>query len=60
MSEDYNNEDNDEIFDGQSDEATEGGFASMFVDTSNDVVRRQLRGMFQSWYLDYASYTILD
>lgn len=60
MSEDYNNEDNDEIFDGQSEEATEGGFASMFVDTSNDVVRRQLRGMFQSWYLDYASYTILD
>lgn len=41
-------------------EATEGGFSSMFVDLSNDVVRQQLRGMFQSWYLDYASYTILD
>ncbi len=43
-----------------SGEATEGGFSSMFVDISNDVVRQQLRGMFQSWYLDYASYTILD
>ncbi len=44
----------------ESGEATEGGFASMFVDLSDDVVRQQLRGMFQSWYLDYASYTILD
>lgn len=41
-------------------EATEGGFSSMLVDLSDDVVRQQLRGMFQSWYLDYASYTILD
>lgn len=49
---------NDEIE--ESDEATEGGFSSMLVDLSNDVVRQQLRGMFQSWYLDYASYTILD
>ena len=32
----------------------------MFVDLTDDVVRQQLRGMFQSWYLDYASYTILD
>lgn len=44
----------------ESDDATEGGFSSMLVDLSNDVVRQQLRGMFQSWYLDYASYTILD
>lgn len=43
-----------------SEEATEGGFSSMLVDLSDDVVRQQLRGMFQSWYLDYASYTILD
>lgn len=41
-------------------EATEGGFSSMLVDLTDDVVRQQLRGMFQSWYLDYASYTILD
>lgn len=44
----------------ESGEATEGGFASMLVDLTDDVVRQQLRGMFQSWYLDYASYTILD
>lgn len=44
----------------ESGEATEGGFSSMLVDLSDDVVRQQLRGMFQSWYLDYASYTILD
>jgi len=49
---------NDDIED--SGEATEGGFSSMLVDLSDDVVRQQLRGMFQSWYLDYASYTILD
>lgn len=63
-------EDTDEITDNLSSqpdtddddnsEATEGGFGSMFVDLTDDVVRQQLRGMFQSWYLDYASYTILD
>lgn len=41
-------------------EAVEGGFGSMLVDLTDDNVRHQLRGMFQSWYLDYASYTILD
>lgn len=41
-------------------EASEGGFTSMFVDTTDEKVRQQLRGMFQTWYLDYASYTILD
>ncbi|WP_301345039.1 DNA gyrase subunit A, partial [uncultured Muribaculum sp.] len=30
------------------------------VDTSNDIVRHQLRGMYQSWFLDYASYVILE
>ncbi len=30
------------------------------VDTSDDVVRHQLRGMYQSWFLDYASYVILE
>lgn len=55
MSEEFYNEDIEE-----SSEATEGGFGSMFVDLTDDVVRQQLRGMFQSWYLDYASYTILD
>jgi hypothetical protein len=54
---DYNNEDTVEE---DSGEAEEGGFSSMLVDLSDDTVKHQLRGMFQSWYLDYASYTILD
>lgn len=59
MSDDYTPDDyNDEPED--SAEAVEGGFGSMLVDISDDTVRHQLRGMFQSWYLDYASYTILD
>lgn len=56
MSEDYNKEDIED----ENVEASEGGFSSMFVDLNDDVVKHQLRGMFQSWYLDYASYTILD
>ena len=57
--EQYTDTDADELDD--SAEAVEsGGFSSMFVDLSEDKVRQQLRGMFQSWYLDYASYTILD
>lgn len=59
MSEDnFTEEEFDELSEGT--EAAEGGFSSMFVDLTDDVVRQQLRGMFQSWYLDYASYTILD
>lgn len=54
---DYNTEDTVEE---DSGEAEEGGFSSMLVDLSDDTVKHQLRGMFQSWYLDYASYTILD
>lgn len=50
--------DEDEFFDDT--EAGSGGFSSMFVDLNDDIVRQHLRGMFQSWYLDYASYTILD
>ncbi len=34
--------------------------AGIIVDTSNDTIRHQLRGMFQSWFLDYASYVILE
>ncbi len=69
MSEDYTTEDEEPQNDGFQDddiseeydgEAAEGGFSSMFVDLADDIVKHQLRGMFQSWYLDYASYTILD
>ena len=54
MSDEYN-DDEEEIYGVSADdeedngEATEGGFESMLVDLSDDVVRHQLRGMFQSW-----------
>lgn len=60
MSEEYSPEEYDEADEGSNAEATAGGFGSMLVDLNDSVVRRQLRGMFQSWYIDYASYTILD
>lgn len=65
MSDEYNDDD-DELYglnpgeEEDNGEAVEGGFGSMLVDLTDDTVRHQLRGMFQSWYLDYASYTILD
>ncbi|MCM1110693.1 MAG: DNA gyrase/topoisomerase IV subunit A [Clostridium sp.] len=59
MNDEYTPDDPDELAD-DSVEATSGGFSQMHVDTTDDVIRHQLRGMFQSWYLDYASYTILD
>lgn len=40
--------------------AVAGGFGDITVDLTDANARRQLRGMYQSWYLDYASYTILD
>lgn len=30
------------------------------VSGANDVIKHQLRGMFKSWFLDYASYVILE
>ena len=30
------------------------------LDTSSDVVKYHLRGMFRNWFLDYASYVILE
>ncbi|MDE6485469.1 MAG: DNA gyrase/topoisomerase IV subunit A [Duncaniella sp.] len=33
---------------------------TIIVDTADDSVRHTLRGMFQSWFLDYASYVILE
>ena len=58
MSDEFTPEDLDDEVD--SGDASEGGFESILVDLNDDVVRHQLRGMYQSWYLDYASYTILD
>lgn len=54
----------DEIipFDSDADElATENAADErVHLDTSNDVVKYHLRGMYRSWFLDYASYVILE
>ncbi len=42
----------------QGDSTEKGGRVTL--DTTDDVVRHQLRGMYQSWFLDYASYVILE
>ncbi len=42
----------------QGDSVEKGGRVTL--DTTDDVVRHQLRGMYQSWFLDYASYVILE
>ena len=52
--------DPDDDEDSSGEEAAEGGFDAVTVDLSDETARRQLRGMYQNWYLDYASYTILD
>jgi len=55
----------EDIIDDESDETpAEGGYSADFVkpysDNLDEKTRRQLRGMFQSWFLDYASYVILE
>ena len=55
MSEDTFVNDSDEI---QESESTFD--PRIIVDTSDSTVRHQLRGMYQSWFLDYASYVILE
>ena len=35
-------------------------FLKTYYDSLDEHTRRQLRGMFQSWFLDYASYVILE
>lgn len=39
---------------------TDGFDPQIIVDMTDDTVRHRLRGMFQSWFLDYASYVILE
>ena len=46
--------------DGQPTAHAENFDPKIIVDTSNDTIRHQLRGMYQSWFLDYASYVILE
>ncbi len=38
--------------------SAQGGWE--LVDTGNDMVKHQLRGMFQDWFLEFASYVILE
>lgn len=60
------NTDNDDIIGLPDNEGTENkgtepaGSVRETLDTSDIVVRHQLRGMFQNWFLDYASYVILE
>ena len=65
MSEDNFTTDTLDENDGFTPEENPPGHADNFdpkiiVDTSNDTIRHQLRGMYQSWFLDYASYVILE
>ena len=52
-------EDTDEATD-MPDENNGKPLSRMPVDTTDGVVKHQLRGMYQSWFLDYASYVILE
>ncbi len=63
MSDNYTPNDPDEIIDGnvsdnQPDNHSDNNTVSTRAD--NDVVKHQLRGMYRSWFLDYASYVILE
>ncbi|MDE6557281.1 MAG: DNA gyrase/topoisomerase IV subunit A, partial [Duncaniella sp.] len=53
--------DNEEpVFDGDDASKPVKYDPRIIVDTSDETVRHQLRGMYQSWFLDYASYVILE
>lgn len=63
--------DNDDILDPESlpdetpadntaEQTAAGTGGHSLLDTKDDVVRHSLRGMFQNWFLDYASYVILE
>lgn len=39
---------------------SEDTFNNIPVDTDSDAVKHQLTGMYQNWFLDYASYVILE
>ena len=51
----------EDTFDKENDlQGGEGNSDYKPADTSNDAVRHQLSGMYQNWFLDYASYVILE
>lgn len=55
MSDDLIPNDSDTALDGKED-----NLKRPFEEASADVVKHQLRGMYRSWFLDYASYVILE
>ena len=67
MSEDIKEGAIEELGEGVNGEQPEAGHVERrhtgrggMVSGANDVIKHQLRGMFQSWFLDYASYVILE
>lgn len=61
MDNDFNDELRDEEEAGRTEEAAEAGHSNYKIpDIKDESVRHHLSGMFQNWFLDYASYVILD
>lgn len=50
----------EDTFDKEDNMQGEGHSDYKPADTSDDAVRHQLSGMYQNWFLDYASYVILE
>ncbi len=55
----YDNLPEENDFNPKSDQSTDNQALKPYT-TSGDVVKHQLRGMYQSWFLEYASYVILE
>lgn len=53
-------DENSESMASEDSDVASGSTEREILDTTNDVIRHQLRGMYQSWFLDYASYVILE
>ena len=60
MSDDITTPENLDEESGLPDETAGDVSAKIPVDVGGDVVKHQLRGMYRSWFLDYASYVILE
>lgn len=60
MSDDKNYDNPEELNDTGAKPAGEEKDTSKPYTAAGDVVRHQLRGMYQSWFLEYASYVILE
>jgi len=54
------NDEKDEIFDENAEPAAETPVVQKPYSNPSEVVRHHLRGMYQTWFLEYASYVILE